>query len=61
MLAPESTTNSLSSDFIVDAVSKIHFLSSEWNVDLFLFFELKDILDKFPGRIALDFRTLPEI
>ena len=63
MLAPESTTNSRSSDF-VDAAGIIHFSEGEQNVAL-SFFELVDFLGKFP-RISAAHRSclavsLPEI
>ena len=63
MLAPESTTNSLSSGFIVDAAGKTHSSEGESNVALSSFFELRDILGKSPrvsaGASLLSFSLFP--
>ena len=48
MLALESTTNSLSSSFIVDAAGKLHSSESEKECSFVLLFELKDIRGKSP-------------
>ena len=63
MLAPESTTNSVSSGFIVDAAGKLHLSLDEKNVDFSRFFELIDILGKSPrvsaGASLLSLSLLP--
>ena len=48
MLAPESTTKSLSSGFIVDAAGKTHSSEGEKNVAFFRVCEIKDVPGKFP-------------
>ena len=48
MFAPESTTNSLSSGFIVDAAGKTHSSEGKLECSLFRFFKLVDLLGKFP-------------
>ena len=57
MLAPESTTISLSSGLIVDAAGKIHSSVGDKNVALSFFFELQDVLGQ-SARVS--FQTLPE-
>ena len=61
MLAPESTTNSLSSHFMVDAAGELQSLVGEKNV-FFRFFELMDTIGKFPrvsaGASLLSFGLL---
>ena len=61
MLAPESTTNSLSSGFILDAAGTIHSSEGEKNVTFSFSLSLKILLASFHGRIALVFRSLPEV
>ena len=62
MLAPESTTKSLSSGFIVAAAGKLHSSVGEKNVALSFSFELFDILGKSPrisaGASLLSFSLL---
>ena len=62
ILAPESTTNSLSSGFIVDAAGKIHSSAGEKNVVFVLFFELVNMFGQSPrvsaGASLLSFSLL---
>ena len=48
MLAPESTTNSFSSGFIVDGNGKLHSLAGEKEVALSVSSRLKDVLGQSP-------------
>ena len=52
ILAPESTTNSLSSGFMVDAVGIIHFPVGEHNVALSISLSLVTISGKIPCLAA---------
>ena len=65
MLAPESTTNTLSSGFIVDAAGKIHSSEGEWNVALSSFFWANryswQVPTRLRGHVALVLQPLLEI
>ena len=65
MLAPESTTNSLSSGFVVDAAGKLHSSVGEKDVVFVHFFKLVGIFGKSPrvcaGASLLSFSLLPEM
>ena len=62
MLAPESTTNSLSSGFITDGAGRHHSLEGEKEVAVSFFFELQDVLGQSPrvsaGTSLLSFNLL---
>ena len=64
MLAPESTTNCLSSGFIVDGAGKLHSVVGEKNVALSVSLSLKmclaNILASPRAHIALVFQSLRE-
>ena len=64
-LAPGSTTNSLSSGFVVGAAGNTHSSEGEQNAAFFRFFELFKFLGKFSthlrGRVALVSQSLLEI
>ena len=63
MLAPESTTNSLSSGFIVDGAGKLHSLVGENEVCPFLWAckYFWQVSTRLRGRIALVFQSLLKI
>ena len=65
MIAPESTSNSLSSGFIVDAAGKTHLSegvqSVAYSVSLSLLVFLASFHASPRAHIALVFRSLPEI
>ena len=48
ILAPESTTNYLSSGSFVDATGSTHSSAGEWNIALLLFFELVYVFGRVP-------------
>ena len=60
MLAPESTTISLSSGFMADGTGQLHSLVGEKKVALFVSSSF-EISTHLRGRIALVFQSLPEI
>ena len=64
MLAPESTTNSLSSGFVVDAAGKLHSSVGEKKCSFVLFSELTENVGKSPrisaGASLLSFQSPPE-